>query len=190
VNAGQRRLARAAGLGQTSPMIRTCLLAFLLALGLAGCGFHLREALQIPADLGVVRVTASDPYSALARSLERSLDRAGVEVVGSGAPGRTAVLAIRSERWASIPLSIDQFGRAQEYTLRYAVVFALTDANGDEVVPQQAVELSRDYISLPTNQTGTESEAELLARELQREMTASILRRIDAATRERRQAAQ
>jgi len=184
------RLARFAGLGQTSPMIRTCLLALLLALGLGGCGFHLREALRVPADLGVVRVTASDPYSALARSLERSLGHAGVEVVAPGTPGRTAVLAIRSERWASLPASIDEFGRAQELTLRYAVVFALTDANGDEVVPQQAVELARDYISVPTDQTGTESEAELLAREMQREMTAAILRRIDAATRGRTQAAQ
>ncbi len=186
---GPRLLARAACLGQTSPMIRTCLLAALLALGLTGCGFHLREALQLPDDMGQVRVTARDPYSALAQSLSRSLGHAGVEVAERGTPGRLATLAIRSERWASLPLSIDQFGRAQEYTLRYAVVFALTDANGDEIVPQQAVELSRDYISVPTDQTGTDTEAELLGRELQREMTAAILRRIDAATRER-QAAQ
>ena len=37
--------------------------------------------------------------------------------------------------------------------------------------------------------TGTDTERELLARELQREMAASILRRIAAATREIRQAA-
>src|SRR5690606_17666446 len=183
-------LARAAALGQTSPMIRTCLLAVLLALGLAGCGFHLRDALQLPTDLGQVRVTARDPYSALSLSLQRSLAHAGVEVVEAGTPGRLAVLAIRPERWASLPLSLDQFGRAQEYTLRYAVVFALIDANGDEIVPQQAVELARDYISVPTDSTGTDTEAELLGRELQREMTAAILRRIDAATRERRQAVQ
>src|SRR5690606_36849428 len=173
-------LARAAALGQTSPMIRTCLLALLLALGLADCGFHLREALQLPPDLGKVRVTARDPYSALALSLQRSLGHAGVEVVEAGTPGRLAVLAIRSERWASLTLSHDQFGRAQEYTLRHAVGFALVDADGDEIVPQQAVELARDYISVPTDMTGTYTEAELLARELQREMTAAILRRIDS----------
>ncbi len=187
---GAGALAAVPGLGQTSAMIRTCLLAALFALGLSGCGFHLREALQVPDDLGQVRVTARDPYSALALSLERSLRHAGVDVAESSTRGRLAVLAIRSERWDSMPLSLDQFGRAQEYTLRYAVVFALTDANGDEIVPQQAVELARDYISVPTDQTGTDTEAELLGREMQREMTAAILRRIDAATRERRQAAQ
>jgi LPS-assembly lipoprotein len=182
-------LARAAALRQTSPMIRTCLLAALFALGLAGCGFQLRQALQLPPDLGEVRITARDPYSPLVHSLSRSLEHAGVQVAEEGTRGRLATLAIRSERWASLPLSLDEFGRAQEYTLRYAVVFALIDASGDEIVPQQAVELSRDYISVPNDPTGTDTEAELLGRELQREMNAAILRRIDAATRERRQAA-
>jgi LPS-assembly lipoprotein len=36
---------------------------------LTGCGFHLRNALNLPANLGPVRVLASDPYSALAENL-------------------------------------------------------------------------------------------------------------------------
>lgn len=169
-------------------MTRALFAAF-LALGLSACGFHLREALALPEDVEQVQVKARDPYSPLAQSLERALDRAGASVVASDARGRFTTLAIRSERWASRPLSLDQYGRAQEYTLRYAVVFAMSDSNGDEIVPQQAVELSRDYISTPTDSTGTDTERELLAREMQREMTASILRRIDAATRQVREAA-
>ncbi|HEU4812999.1 MAG TPA: hypothetical protein VFS99_02050, partial [Xanthomonadaceae bacterium] len=49
----------------------------LLVLVLSGCGFHLRNALVLPADLGPVRVEADDPYSPLADSLERALERAG-----------------------------------------------------------------------------------------------------------------
>src|SRR3546814_6617450 len=45
------------------------------------------------------------------------------------------------------------------------------------------VDGARDYVSVPTRSTGTEGERELLAREMQKEMTASILRRIDAASR-------
>ena len=65
--------------------------------------------------------------------------------------------------------------------MRYAVVFRLTRADGTDLVPQQVVELSRDYISTPTNSSGTEGEREILAREMRRDMVASILRRIDAA---------
>jgi LPS-assembly lipoprotein len=173
-------------------MIRTPARTFLLALLvllLPACGFQLRDALTLPPGMDEVRVVATDPYSALAQSLTRSLERAGVEVPVDARAG-ASVLRIQSEQWESQPISVDEFGRAQEYTLRYAVVFALVDADGDEIVPQQAVELARDYISVPTDMTGTDTEAELLGRELQREMTAAILRRIDAATRERRQAEQ
>ena len=162
----------------------TRILAILaLALGLTACGFHLRSALTLPPDLGPVRVTARDPYSPLAESLAVALENAGATAAPEDATGGVATLRIRSEKWASIPISVDQFGRAQEYTLRYAVMFSLDKADGTNVVPQQTVELARDYVSVPTRSTGTEGEREVLAREMQKEMTASILRRIDAASR-------
>ena len=154
----------------------------LLALALSGCGFHLRNALVLPADLGPVRVEARDPYSPLADSLERALARAGA-VPASRAAVDVAVLDLLAEHWGNTPLSVDARGRAQEFTLRYAVVFELRGAGGEVLVPRQVVELSRDYVSPPTNSIGTDSEREILARELRREMGASILRRIDAAAR-------
>lgn len=172
-------------LGQTSPMKR--LLPILAAAGLlalTACGFQLRSALVLPPGLEDVRVSAQDPYSALAGSLENALARAGATVVPTGERRRVANLGIHSEHWADRPLSIDQFGRAQEYTLAYAVVFSLIDASGDVLVPQQVVEMTRDYTAPPTEAIGTQAERELLVREMQREMTASILRRIDAASRD------
>jgi len=163
---------------------RIAVLVLLACTVLTACGFHLRGTLTLPPGLEEVQIKARDPYSALARSLERSLAQNGVTIVP--APERdayVAVLDILSERWASRPQSVDQFGRAQEYNLRYAVVFALHNADGDVLVPQQVVELARDYISAPDDATGVDSEYELLTQEMQREMTASILRRIDAAVR-------
>lgn len=154
----------------------------LLVLTLSGCGFHLRNALVLPQGLGPVRVEAPDPYSTLADSLERGLQRAGAQAAPQGAED-TAVLRLVAERWGNTPLSVDARGRAQEFSLRYAVVFELRDAGGDIVVPRQVVELSRDYVSPPTNSIGTDSEREILARELRREMGAAIMRRIDAAAR-------
>ena len=67
----------------------------------------------------------------------------------------------------------------QEFSLRYAAVFVFRRADGTDLVPQQVVELSRDYVSPPENTTGTVTEREILADELRREMAASILRRVD-----------
>lgn len=178
-----RRLAGMAALVQTAPMIRpalSALLTTLLALSLTACGFHLRDALLLPPDLGPLRVAARNPDSMLVLALEQSLVRAGATLATDDA---AATLNVVGERWGNTPISVDQFGRSQEFTLRYAVIFNLRRADGSDLVPQQAIELSRDYISVPTNSAGTEGEREILARELRREMVASILRRIDAVAR-------
>lgn len=149
-----------------------------LVLGLSACGFHLRNKIALPADLGPVRVTSTTPYSPLAESLATGLKHAGAIPAATDAKG-VATLEVLSERWGDLPISIDAFGRAQEFSLRYAAVFVFRRADGSILVPQQVVELSRDYVSPPVDVTGTTTEREVLATELRREMAASILRRVD-----------
>ncbi|OHE83797.1 MAG: hypothetical protein A2579_06190 [Lysobacterales bacterium RIFOXYD1_FULL_69_11] len=162
-------------------MFRSVLPA-LLALSLAACGFQLRDALVLPPDLGPVKVRSVDRYSPLAESLARSLTRAGA-VPATAEDTDSAVLDIQAEEWGDTPISVDSFGRAQEFSLRYAVVFELRRADGSPMVPQQTIELARDYISVPTQSEGTEGERDILVRELQREMAAAVLRRIDAVAK-------
>jgi LPS-assembly lipoprotein len=159
------------------------LFAAVAALLLSACGFHLRGALTLPDDIGPIRVVARDPYSPLAESLAQALNRAGGQASAEGPVEGNAMLTIRIERWGNTPISVDQQGRSQEYTLRYATVFDMTLADGTLVVPAQTVELARDYISVATQDEGTEGEREILAREMQREMVSSILRRIDAVSK-------
>ncbi len=162
------------------------LLIAVLALLLAGCGFHLRNALSLPPDIGPVRVVSPNAYSPLAESLAQALTRAGAAAPADPtATSGVAMLEIISERWGDSPIAIDQIGRAQEFSLRYAAEFALRDANGKDVVPQQVIELSRDYVAPAADAIGKASERELLSKELRRDMTAAILRRIDAASRQR-----
>lgn len=170
-----------------------------LIAGVSGCGFHPRYALQLPPDLGPVRVVSVDKYSPLADTLKRSLDRTegavevstanAVEALVGGLDSEATVdsnagiatLDILAERWGDTPIAVDQYGRSQEFTLRYATVFVLRGPDGKEVVPQQAIELSRDYLSDPSLALGTDSERDVLVKELRREMSAAILRRIDGA---------
>ncbi|KAF1721131.1 LPS assembly lipoprotein LptE [Pseudoxanthomonas wuyuanensis] len=159
------------------------LLAFAAAaLILSGCGFHLRSKISLPDDLGPVRVTSSTRYSPLADMVATGL-RASGAVIADESQKQVATLRIVSERWGDRPISIDQFGRSQEYSLRFAAIFVLQRADGSELVPQQVVELSRDYVSQPSNVTGTSTEREILADELRREMAESILRRVDGVVR-------
>lgn len=154
--------------------------AFLLLL--AGCGFHLRSQIALPQDLGPVAVVSNVRYSPLSEAVSRGMRSSGATLAPEDSKG-VATLRIVSERWGDRPIAIDEQGRAQEYSLRYAVIFHFTRADGSNLVPQQVIELSRDYLSPPANATGTSTEREILAEELRREMAASILRRIDGVVR-------
>lgn len=162
-------------------MIRR-LLPLALVLSLSACGFHLRNALELPDNLGPVRVASADPYSPLAQSLTLALERSGAAIAGTDMRD-SAVLDVLSERWGDTPVSVDAIGRTQELSLRYAVSFEMRGATGNVLVPQQTIELARDYVSNPTNSIGTEGEREILVRELRREMVSSVMRRIDTVSR-------
>jgi len=166
------------------------LIALFLAAGLSACGFHLRDKLALPDDVPAVKVESSVRYSELVKLLNRGLRTSGATVIetdeslpGDGKATGVARLKIRSERWGDLPIAIDARGRAQEYSLRYAVIFTFLRPDGSVLVPEQAIEMSRDYVSQPTDATGTTTEREILADELRREMSASILRRIDSVAR-------
>ena len=159
-------------------------LALGLVAGLAGCGFHLRNALKLPADVPAVKVVSTTPYSELVTALERSLQSAGAKIApDDDSDPHVARLDVVSERWGDLPIALDAQGRAQEFSLRYAVIFTCLRPDGSVLVPEQAIEMSRDYVSEPTDATGTTTEREILANELRREMSASILRRIDSVVR-------
>ncbi|HDS0924816.1 TPA: hypothetical protein QDZ10_003310 [Stenotrophomonas maltophilia] len=159
------------------------LLALVLTATLAGCGFHLRNKLMLPADTAAVKVVSSAPYSELAKLLRRGLQASGATIAESDSKEPAARLQVVSERWGDLPIAIDAQGRAQEFSLRYAVIFVFRREDGSDLVPQQVIELSRDYVSPPADSTGTTTEREILADELRREMSASILRRIDSVVR-------
>jgi outer membrane lipopolysaccharide assembly protein LptE/RlpB len=155
------------------------LLLFLLV-SLTACGFQLRRDLELPANLATLRIEQTDPFSPLGRGLEPALRRAGATLVDSG---ESAVLRIPSVRRQQLPLSVGTTGRVQEYALRYRVEIELIDAAGQVVLPRQAIELERVYPFDTAAALGSPAEQELVQAELDRDMVAAILRRIDAALR-------
>ena len=149
---------------------------------LAGCGFQLRQELKLPASLHVIRVEIVDPYTAIDGYLEEALKRAGASVVMT-AETPSARLRISSLSQARNPLSVDAAGRAQEYELVYSAEFDVVDAENQQVVPKQRIDLRRDYLFDTARALGNRAEEDLVLAELQRDMADAILRRVDVALR-------
>lgn len=165
------------------PSIRSLAHAALLAAlaSLVACGFQPRQSAGFVTALGQVQVVGAADGSALAAGLRRALERAGASAPAGDASA--ARLQIFSEGFREGPVSVDRFARIREYQTRYTVDFQVSGAGGDVLVPRQAVELVREYSYDSTRAAGTGEEQEVVREELQREMVAAILRRIDAALR-------
>lgn len=153
------------------------LLVFVLVVVLAGCGFQLRQEVNLPAEYARLRLEMADPFSPLGRDLARALQRAGATLTEAG---DAAVLRVPVDSIGSAPLTVGQSGRVQEYMLRYLVEVELLDADGSVVMPRQAIELTRDYTFDAAQAVGSPGEEEVVREELQREMVQAILRRLAA----------
>ena len=161
-------------------MSRLLLLACLV-LALAACGFHPRGTLALAEDLGPVKVQTADPYSPLAQGLSVALTRAGVKPAVDGQPSTT--LRVLGENLSTRPLTVDVRALVREYETLYRVRFDLIGADGKRRMPEQTIELTREFTYDAFAQAGSPAEQQLIEEELRREMQASILRRLDAVLR-------
>jgi LPS-assembly lipoprotein len=157
------------------------LLLLCLVLAVSACGFRPRGTLALAEELGPVKVQTADPYSELAQGLSVALARAGVKAAVEGEP--SATLRVRSERLSTRPLTVDVRALVREYETLYRVAFDVVGADGKIRLPEQTVELTREFTYDAFAQAGSPAEQRLIEEELRREMQAAILRRLDAVLR-------
>jgi LPS-assembly lipoprotein len=158
------------------------LFACICVLALAGCGFRPRAELLLPPDLGPVKVVTGDPYSPLGDRLSRVLTRAGA-VAAAGSDKKTATLRVVSETWNEVPLSVDAFSHVREYIITYTVKFSFVAADNTDINALQEARLQRDFTYDDAHALGASQERDTIHEELQRDMAATIIRRIGIALR-------
>ena len=152
-------------------------LVLALAIAIAGgCGYQLRGAVPLPPGLDAIRIAAPTD---IRNALVQLLDGGGVRVQpADGSAG--ALLRISDERFDRRVLSVDPgTGKESEFELAYQVVFEVTGAEGEELVPEQTVSLIRDYVFDPDAVLGKSREQNVLRAEMRRDAAAQIVRRIE-----------
>jgi len=150
------------------------LLAVLL---LAGCGFHLRGSVELPAAMARTYVDG-EHYPDLVRSLRDQLQGSNVQLVESAVTA-TAQIHLLSETRSRRILSVDAgTGQANVYELVYQVRFELLDAKGQVLLPAQTLSRSRDLNISGGNLLGKSSEEQQIYAGLLLSMASAILQRI------------
>ena len=155
--------------------------AGLLVLLVAGCGFHLRRAPDLPPSMRKIYITAPGSSGDLLRELRRDLasDDTAVLPLPEGA---TTVLSIVSVSHSSRPLALSRAGQALLYQVQYEVVFSLT-VQGAVILEPQSVTLNRNYTYSVANAIANEEQEQALNRALSRDISQFIVTRVVAAAK-------
>ncbi|MDQ1363013.1 MAG: LPS-assembly lipoprotein [Pseudomonadota bacterium] len=164
---------------------------------LPSCGYHLRGAYQLPPQMAITVIRADNMNSELVRSLKRSLETSGIHIVQNvtdtngvvDEKSQATVLRVIREKQGKRVLSVDSKGRVREYELHYAIAIELSGA-GNFFVPEQTLELSRDFLFDPEDVLGKSDEEADLLRDMQQDMVRLIMLRLQAVAQKKSSAVQ
>ena len=163
------------GFLRLSPLA-SLLSAIVMAMTIAGCGFHLRGQASLPFES--IYIVGSPTFTTpLARAV-----RAGSNTRVTTNPKEADVtLQILGEARERSILSLSGAGRVQELQLRYRVNFRLTNKAGGELIPADEILLKRDLLYSDSDVLGKEQEEALLYRDMQTDAVQQVVRRLQVA---------
>jgi LPS-assembly lipoprotein len=111
--------------------------------GLAGCGFQLRGAVELPPAYRAVHVRASDPL--VGEPLKLYLEAGGARLAASPAEADLTLAVTREARDRRVTAVDPRTGKPREYELAYALTYEVAGRKGDAILPPETVRLVREY---------------------------------------------
>ncbi len=154
------------------------LAAAFVATTLAGCGFHLRGAVEIPPELNPLYIQAA-PGSPVRRAIEDQLTGGSVRLASGPGPAKL-ILRILSETRFSRVAAVDSSGKVLAYELHYLARFDAVGKDGKERVPPQTLDLVRTFDNPDVEVLGKQLEEELIFQDFATEAADRILMRLRA----------
>jgi LPS-assembly lipoprotein len=159
---------------------RTLLLAASsgLGLGLAGCGFQLRQPPRL--SFGSIALVGFAARSLLADELKRQLVQQ-VSVFDDSAKAAVVLQALEDKREKSVVASTSA-AQVREIQLRVKLNFRAHTPAGRELIPRAELMTKRDMNYSETAALAKAYEEEELYREMQADVVAQVLRRLAAVS--------
>ncbi|WP_266169558.1 LPS assembly lipoprotein LptE [Dyella subtropica] len=148
------------------------------ALALTACGFHLRQSAALPPSMQRMHLSVNGG-GGLQRDLIRALEGSGVTVEDNPGAG-IAELSIPVANFSTDTLTVSGTARVTEYAVHYQVQFLVNDGAGQPLLPQQTINMSRDFSYDATNTIGTTAQVQEIQRSLNDDMVQAILFRLQA----------
>lgn len=149
---------------------------FGLGLLLAGCGFQLQGALNLPPEMAQTHLVADDTYTEFYRELQRELLHNSVELTDT--PGDAgAILTIRGDETGQRVLSVSARNVPREFEIFYAISYDM-QVDGTVVSSATDLTLTRDYTWDETRVLGKAEEQAFIRKELVERLVRQVLTRL------------
>ena len=149
-----------------------------LALGVAGCGFHLRGQAEYAFTTIFIGANKMPTFQA---ELTRALEGGGNAKVVKSADAAQVILDVPAIIDEKDVLSLSTGGAVLEFALAMRVSFRLHDANGLDWLPPGEIILRRSYTFNQSEVLARDAEEQRLLREMQSDAVAQLVRRLQAA---------
>jgi len=175
--AGSATRSGGPSLARQSPLAGL-LAVLVVAVGLDGCGFHLRGDVSYAFTSLYVNAPSSPPF---ALELKRALASGdATQIVGS--PGEAhAILDITSVVDDKGVLSLSSGGRVREYLLTKRVSFGVRDGAGRDWLPASEIAIRRSYTFNESEVLAREAQEARLLKDMQTDAVQQVMRRLQAA---------
>lgn len=165
-------------------MVRKIVPFVLLTVLLAACGFHLREAVELPEGMNQVYTTGFLPDSPFPNYLSKGLDLSGGAVVAKREKAGLILHAL-NEQFLRQEVSLSQAGKANQYKLTYILSYELQDPAGKLIQPPRTLTIEREYFNPQVNIIGKTEEEGLIRKEMYDEAVYSLFRSVEVTLRHR-----
>lgn len=161
---------------------RFIMLSVLLGIGTAGCGFHLRGAVDLPERAKAVYLEGIDRGQPFGQEFSELLSFAGGRVTSQRAEATSVVHVIRAVQERR-QLSLSKAGKANAFNLLYRIEYEITTPKGEVLMPRQELEISREYFNDQRFPLGQGEQEGLMRAEMEREAAQTLLRRVRYAVK-------
>ncbi|MBK5939060.1 LPS assembly lipoprotein LptE [Halochromatium roseum] len=151
---------------------------------LAGCGFHLRGAVDIPPGLEPIYIQSG---GLVGQAIDERLRGSGVPVTRV-ATEAGMILRILGQSRSSRVVAVDRAGKALAYALEFQIDFDAVDASGQALIPEQRITLERTFDDNPDVAVlGKQLESDIIYQDMADDAADQVLLRLRAAVAARSQ---
>lgn len=155
-------------------MLTKKLVIFTVALLLSACGYHLRGALELPANMKNVYVEGGSP--SLREFFKQTMQSSSGQLADSR-KGVGLVIKIANEEFNRRVLSLSSRGKSNEFELDYRLEYELASAADAPLMERQTVEIRREYYNDQQFMIAKDNEENVIRNEMYQQAVRTIFNR-------------